>query len=486
MGAPREVAFRAIAEHLDPFTLAWEIAYMTRHRTWLWLFLCTTLVAASLHPLLASEQPTLAAPDFRAVVNKAKDKVFPAVVFIKCITESFQQGEKISQSIAGSGVLISDKGEVLTNWHVIDKAIEVRCLLLDGQACDAKVLGSDKDTDLALLQLKLPDNAPPLPCAVIGDSTVLREGDFVMAMGAPWGLSRSVSIGIISCTQRFLEGNSEYSLWLQTDASISPGNSGGPLVNTAGEVIGVNARATTIGGDMGFAIPSQTIKIIVPQLREFKRVNWSWTGLQLQPLKDFNRNMYFDGTEGVIVADTDPDSPARRAGILPRDRILRLNDQPVTAINEEQLPAIRRQLGLLTKLKPASVQLRRDGKLLAVELVPREKGKVQGDELACPRWDFSVKTINQFDNPDLFFHRTAGVFVFGIKHPGNASSSGLQAQDILLKIDGKDVATLDDVKTIHEASLKTVTDKPRLMLTVLRNGLMKQVVIDISRDYSKE
>jgi S1-C subfamily serine protease len=196
--------------------------------------------------------------------------------------------------------------------------------------------------------------------------------------------------------------------------------------------------------------------------------------------------MYFDGTEGVIVADTDPDSPARRAGILPRDRVLRLNGQPITAINEEQLPAIRRQLGLLPKLKPASVQLRRDGNLLTVELVPREKGKVQGDELACLRWDFSVKTINQFDNPDLFFHRTAGVFVFGIKHPGNASSSGLQAQDILLKIDGKDLATLDDVKTIHEASLKTVIDKPRLMLSVLRNGLMKQVVIDISRDYSKE
>ena len=116
---------------------------------------------------------------------------------------------------------------------------------------DAKVVGSDKDTDLAVLQLKVLGDAAAaaraLPCAVLGSSAELQEGDFVMAMGAPYGLSRSVSMGIISCTRRFLSGASEYSLWLQTDASISPGNSGGPLVNTAGEVIGLNARGTNRG-----------------------------------------------------------------------------------------------------------------------------------------------------------------------------------------------------------------------------------------------
>ena len=163
---------------------------MIRFRTWPCFLLCAT-VAAFAHAATPREEASL---DFRAIVNKAKDKVFPAVVFIRCITEN------------------SEKGEVLTNWHVIDKAIEVRCLLFDGQAFEAKVVGSDQDTDLALLQLKLPDNAPTLPLAAIGDSSVLKEGDFVMAMGAPWGLSRSVSIGIISCSQRFLENNSEYSL----------------------------------------------------------------------------------------------------------------------------------------------------------------------------------------------------------------------------------------------------------------------------------
>ncbi|MGQ9651192.1 MAG: trypsin-like peptidase domain-containing protein [Phycisphaerae bacterium] len=424
--------------------------------------------------------------DFRMVVKRAKDKVFPAVVFVKCLRESHEQGKKRTEDVSGSGVIISPDGELLTNWHVVDKATEVRCLLLDGQAMDAKVLGTDKDTDLALIQLVVPENAKPLPYAVLGDSTKLKEGDFVMAMGAPWGLSRSVSIGIISCTDRFLPEASEYSLWLQTDASISPGNSGGPLVNTEGEVIGINTRGAFFGGDMGFAIPCDTIRIIVPQLRESGHVNWSWMGLQLQPLKDFKRNMYFEGTEGVIVAETDPGSPARRAGIQPRDRLLRVNGKPLNAITEENLPAIRRELGLLPKHKPARLELLRNSAPLVLEVTPREKGKVEGEELDCPRWDMTLKTINQFENPDLYFHRQKGVFVFGVKYPGNASNAGLQSQDILLKIEGKDVTTLDEVKAIHEEAIRNVGAKHRVLVTVLRNGLMRQVVLDFSREYEKE
>ena len=428
--------------------------------------------------------------DFREIIKRAKDKVFPAVVFIRCMSENMEEGKKTTQSSSGSGVIISAGGEVLTNWHVIDKAIEIRCLLSDGTPADAKVVGSDKDTDLAVLQLKVLGDAAAssraLPCAVLGSSAELQEGDFVMAMGAPYGLSRSVSMGIISCTRRFLSGASEYSLWLQTDASISPGNSGGPLVNTAGEVIGLNARGTNRGGEIGFAIPAETIKLVLPQLRESAKATWSWTGLQLQPIKDFNRNMYFDGTEGVIVADTDPESPARKAGIRARDRILKINGKSISAVMEEDLPAARRELAMLPRNAPATLDLLRDEKMLAVTLTPREKGAVEGDQLDCPRWDFTAKTINQFDNPDLFFQRQVGVFVFGVKQTGNAASAGLQGQDILVKIDGKEVKTLEDVKTIHQASLAKVQTQPRVVFTVLRNGLMKQVVLDISRDYLKD
>ncbi|MDD4888477.1 MAG: trypsin-like peptidase domain-containing protein [Phycisphaerae bacterium] len=425
--------------------------------------------------------------DFRAVVRAAKEKVFPAVVFIKCIRESMESGKKISEEVAGSGAIISAKGEVVTNWHVVDKAAEVRCLLLDGQAVQASVVGSDKDTDLALLQLKLPaDAAKPLPFARFGQAEKLVEGDFVMACGAPWGLSRSVSIGIISCTRRYLVEHSEYSLWLQTDASISPGNSGGPLVNTAGEIVGINTRGMSSGGDMGFAVPSETVLRVVDQIRANGSVKWGWTGVRLQPLRDFNKNMYFDAKEGVIVAATDPESPAKRAGLLPKDRIVKINDQSVTAVTEEDLPSIRRQLGQLPLNKAAKLAVVRDDKTLTVELTPREKGKVEGEELDCPRWDMTVKTINQFDNEDLYYYREKGVFIFGVKSPGNASSSGLQRNDIVVKVDGKEVTTLDEVKAIHAESLKNMKAKSRIVFTILRGGLTRQVVLDISRDYEKE
>lgn len=428
----------------------------------------------------------LAGLDFREVVQKAKDKVFPAVVFIKAVTENHESGRKMSQEVAGSGVIISPKGEMLTNWHVVDKAVEIRCLLYDGQTLTATVVGTDKDTDLALLQLKLPPGAKPLPYAELGDSTKLKEGDFVMAMGAPWGLSRSVSIGIISCTSRLLQGTSEYSLWLQTDASISPGNSGGPLVNTEGNVIGINTRGTRSGGDMGFAIPAETINHIVAQLRESGKVNWSWMGLQLQPLKDFDKNIYFEGKDGVIVAETDPESPARRAGIQQRDRIVKIAGKPVTAMWAEDLPALNRELGLLPKHTPVEIEVLRGDKTIPITLSPREKGKVEGEELDCPRWDMTLKAINQFDNPDLYFYRKAGVFAYGVKSPGNAGNAGLRSQDIILQIDGKEVTTLEQVKAIHKEAINNVSRKYRVSINVLRNGMMVPLVVDFSRDYEKE
>jgi serine protease Do len=307
-----------------------------------------------------------------------------------------------------------------------------------------------------------------------------------MAMGAPWGLSRSVSLGIISCTKRFLPSTSEYSIWLQTDASISPGNSGGPLVNTDGEIVGVNTRGVTSGGDLGFAVPSETILPVVAQIRTSGKVDWSWTGVQLQPLKDFNRNMYFEGTDGVIVADTDPDSPARHAGLQPRDRILKINTSAVAAVTDEDLPETRRLLGTLPKDKAATIQLLRGDSLMTLQLTPREKGKVEGEEFACARWDCTVKTINQFDKPDLYFQRKQGVFIFGIKQPGNAANAGLEQDDILLKVDNTAVASLSDLQAVHEKTVKGIADRPRIVLTVLRNGLLRQIVLDLSRDYSKE
>lgn len=454
--------------------------------------LVSLLLSAS---ALAQPPAMQARPDFRQIVQDGKSKVFPAVVYIKVVREDYERGEKKSQEVTGSGVIISPDGEILTNWHVVDKAENVRCLLTDGRGLPARVLGTDKDTDLALIKLDLSSPPSPasggadattLPFASFGDSRVLKEGDFVMAMGAPWGLNRSVSIGIVSCTRRYLDQISEYSLWLQTDAPINPGNSGGPLVNTDGQIIGINARGMNYADGMGFAIPSETVQILVPQLREFGQVNWTWFGLQLQPLHDFNKDIYFDGSEGVVVGETDPDSPARAAGVQPRDRILSVNGTSITAMTDEDLPAIRRFLGLLPKKDPATFEILRDSERLTLQITPREKGRVEGKELACKRWDLTVKEINQFDNPDLYFHRQQGVWVFATKYPGNAANSGLRRNDIILKIDGKDVTTLAEVEAAHKQAVDNVDKKSRLVFTVLRGGLQRQVVLDFARDYSKE
>ena len=444
------------------------------------------LISSSLRARSA-ENGALAQLDFRKVVKEAKEKVFPTVVFIKCVRAGMEGGEKKTQSVAGSGVLISAKGEVLSNWHVVERAIEVRCLLQDGRAFNARVVGADKDVDISVLQLELPPGSSPLPFAALGSSSVLTEGDFVMAMGAPFGLARSVSIGIISCTKRYLPSASEYSAWLQTDASISPGNSGGPLVNTQGEVIGINTRGIAYGGgDTGFAVPIEVAREVSGQIRTLGRMDWSWTGLQLQPLKDFDRNIYFPESEGVMVAETDPESPARRAGVQHGDRLVKLNGEKITGLTQEDIPAVNRRLGLLPKDKPAKVELIRQGKPVTVEFTPRAKGQTEGDQLDCPRWDFTAKAINQFDTPDLFFQRSQGVFVFGVKYPGNAAHSGLMPRDILTRVDQKEVNNLDDVKAAHGEALAKVQSKPRVVLTVLRNGEVRQIVLNFAREHEKE
>ena len=169
----------------------------------------------------------------------------------------------------------------------------------------------------------------------------------------------------------------------------------------------------------------------------------------------------------LIVAETDPESPARKAGLQPRDRILSVNGKPINAITEEDLPDIRRLLGLLPKYESARIKLLRDAVDVELVLTPREKGDVEGKELDCPRWGFTAKTINQFDNPDLYFYQKEGLFVYGIKYPGNASNAGLRKNDILLKIDGQFVRAMT-----RQGSGTTQSTEPEG--DVLKQGKMRK------------
>ncbi|MDR2673968.1 MAG: trypsin-like peptidase domain-containing protein [Opitutaceae bacterium] len=440
------------------------------------LFFATALRAADTLP-----------GDFREIVNNARQKAFPSVVYLHCVVENFERGERQRTTTAGSGVIISADGEVMTNWHVVDHAVEVRALLNDGRAFPVEIIGGDKDTDLALVRLKLPAGEKVAPLEIAGDDT-LQEGDFVMALGAPWGLNRSVSFGIVSCARRFLPSASEYNTWIQTDASISPGNSGGPLVDTRGRIVGINTRAMLYGGNTGFAVPANMVRIVAPRLRAGGKTgaNWTWVGVRLQPLRDFQRNVYFDGGTGAIVTGTDENSPAREAGLRTQDRLIRVNGTPVTALMEEDLPAVRLMLALLPADAPARFTILRDGAEQILTVQPRAKGLVQGEEFACPRWDFTVKAINRFEVPDLHYQRAEGVYVSGIRFPGNASGSGLQMRDIIQAVNGLDVTTIDEVRAQHQkttAALETGKGARRLVLTVLRNNQRLQIVMDISRDY---
>lgn len=431
--------------------------------------------------------------DIRQVIAHAKSKVFPSVVFLMPITERYDAGKKEKTQVAGSGVIISSDGEVVTNWHVVDKAVEIRCLLYDGSARRASIIGVDKDTDLALL--KLEDLEQPVSAAALADSSVLEEGQFVMAMGAPWGLSRSVSMGILSCVNRFLPGQGGgYNLWLQTDASINPGNSGGPLIDTEGRVVGINSLGFLFGGDLAFAIPSNTVKFITDRLRENGRVIRSWTGLHLQPLKDFQKNIFYEGETGVLVASVDPDSPADQAGVQVGQLLLEVNGVPVRGINHEDIPAVNQSLAELPIGKPIRVTLqdnanrRHDGEaeISSITVIPREKGKVEGGDFDCRRWNMTVKAINEFANPLLHFFKNRGVYVQAVKNPGNASSAGLRLGDIIVEVDGRAVDDLEDIQLIYQEVIGDEEREKKVEFVVLRAGLKNYHVLDYAPRYGQD
>ncbi len=422
--------------------------------------------------------------DFQSVIRTAKDRVFPAVVYIRAVLGTMESGKDSANVISGSGVVISPDGELLTNYHVVDKVVEIRCLLEDGSAYPARVIGSDKDIDLALLKLELPEGMTLAHYAEL-DSGVQREGDFVMAMGAPWGLNRSVSIGIISCASRYLPDSGEYSLWYQTDASISPGNSGGPLVNTEGRVIGINTLGMTDGA-IGFTIPAATIRDVLPRLRAYGKVNWAWLGMQFQVLHDFERNIYFRFDRGVIVAGTEPGSPARKAGILPGDRIIAVDGKPVTVMTREALPGFRRVLGLLPFDVPVEFTVVREDKELSIPITPTPKGEVEGGEISCPRWGLTAKAINRFDVPNLYFYCNDGVYIYGVSKFGNAGRAGLSAQDIILSVNDRPVQSLDELESAYREALDGIDRTAKVNLEIMRNGRTLRRIMDFSNDYDKE
>jgi len=235
------------------------------------------------------------------------------------------------ESSLGSGVIISDKGYILTNNHVIDGADEIQIALSDGRSAQAQVVGTDLETDVAVLKIEM----GKLPSIVIGQSDVLQVGDVVLAIGNPYGVGQTVTHGIVSATGRNHLGINTFENFIQTDAAINPGNSGGALVNTEGELIGINTAIFSRSGGsqgIGFAIPLSLARGVMEQIIEHGRAIRGWLGVEVQAITPQLAESFGLGADakGVIIAGVLSDSPADQAGIKPGDIVTQINDKPIT------------------------------------------------------------------------------------------------------------------------------------------------------------
>jgi serine protease Do len=420
------------------------------------------------------------------VIQEAKDKVFPAVVFIKPIQQEFRGGKMEKIQVFGSGAIFSSEGYVVTNNHVAEKATEIRCVLSDKEEVTAKLVGLDPETDLAVIKLNLADRKTktPLPVAEFGDSNALNVGELVMAMGAPHGFERSVSRGIVSSVERHLDF-APYNLWIQTDAAINPGNSGGPLVDIRGRIVGINARGMRGADNLGFAIPSAVVKEVVDRILKDGKVQRAWTGLRFQALKDFRKSSYIDAKHGVLIASVDEGSPAEKAKLQAGDIAVSVNGEPVRGMYETDLPAVERRFAALPIDAPAALDVQRGSDTIHVTLTPSSKGRQEGEDFECKKWDMTVKEITKFSDPFLHFQRPSGVFIQGVKFSGNARASGFTNFDIVAQIGDKPIESLKDVREAYDASLKLEKGKRKLLFRVIRTGYRRLVVLDFEKDMEK-
>jgi serine protease Do len=422
--------------------------------------------------------------DLRTMIHQAQEKMFPSVVFIKPIRQHLATGEKVRQQIFGSGVIISPDGLTVTNSHVAMDTTEIKCVLFTSEQLPAKLVGLDQDTDLALIQIQLPPGHAPLPAAEFGDSDVLQPGQFVMAFGSPLGFTRSISLGIVSSPRRYLEIG-PFSLWIQTDAAINPGNSGGPLVDDHGKVIGINTLRVSMGENIGFAIPSNTVQRIIGEIRQKGEVVRAYSGVQLQPLKDFLHDTILDYNEGVLVAGVDERSPAAAAGLKAGDLILNVNDTAVNGVYLEDLPAVRLVFGSLTPDAPAQLRVRRGQDILMLTITPIRKQQLNTEGLELPVWNCSVQEISKFRTPVLAYFSPRGIYVLGVRNPGNAQASGLRPGDIILTINGEPILTPEHIMATYQRLSKLDRGQRTALIEVLRNGYRQFIVLDFNRDYKQ-
>ncbi len=360
-----------------------------------------------------------------------------------------REPREFKQRSLGSGFIINEDGYILTNNHVVSGADEIKVRLMNDKIeYDAKVVGKDEKTDLALIQIKAKRKLPFLP---LGDSSKLETAEWVMAIGNAAALGNTVTIGIISYTGRSLEEfgvQHPYYNFIQTDAAINPGNSGGPLINTNGEVIGINTAILKDYQGVGFAIPINTAKDLLPQLKEGKVVR-GWLGIGLDAVTPEMRKKFNlpKDQEGVVVTQVFEGDPADKAGIKPWDIIVEFEGKKIKEPKD-----LVQEVGRLTPGKKAKVKILRDGKFLDLEMTVTERKEETLAKKSSK--DFSqdigisvAQITNQLAN-ELDLSTNKGVVVTEVEAASAAEEAGLRRGDIILDIDRKAIKTLKDYNAL--------------------------------------
>jgi serine protease Do len=374
----------------------------------------------------------------------------------------------------GSGVIVSPDGYILTNNHVVENADRIRVTLMDKREFTARVIGTDPKTDLALIKIKADQS---LPYASMGDSTTVEVGDWVMAIGNPFGFNLTVTAGIVSAKGRALGGN--YDDFIQTDASINPGNSGGPLFDTQGRVIGINSAIYSTTGNnagIGFAIPIDLAKSVMDQLREHGRVIRGWLGVEVQEVTpELAQSFGLPKPQGALVAKVENNTPAAKAGVQRGDVIVKFAG--ATVHDEHELPELVAQAPIG---KSVPIEVIRNGKHLTLDAtiarMPNEQvaSADEGDEPA-QKWGVSVQDLT----PDIAQQlglkgTTKGVVINNVQPDSPAGEAGLQRGDVVMEVDHSKVASAQDfaelakkVQKEHKSALLLVQRGDATLFTVV-------------------
>lgn len=373
------------------------------------------------------------------------------------------------QRSLGSGFIISDDGYIVTNNHVVREADQIKATFqLDGseKTFDAEVIGNDPETDLALLKI---DTDMDLPTLTFGNSDKLRVGEWVVAIGNPFGLNHTVTAGIISAKGRII-GAGPYDNFIQTDASINPGNSGGPLLNLDGEVIGINTAIVAAGQGIGFAIPSTMAQDIIDQLRKNQKVSRGWLGVTIQNIdRNTSRALGLDEPRGALVAEVTPDDPADKAGIKAGDVILAIDDQPV-----EDPGDLTRKIGQLDPGKRVKLTIWRDNKKKNIQVTLGERDTQRLTRESAPDKEspqgelgLSLRKPTRQEASALGFDSPRGLLVTQVNPDSKAHRSDIVPGDLILQANGQPVNSLQDFNRILAEDARP---KGVLMLLVNRQG----------------